>query len=181
MDQPARGEGVRDDDAPAEHTHSEHTHSGHAVTPSPDDRSRDKQLGELADRIVRVARRIEAHRFQDSLITPVSPLEALFLRYVDDHPGASPGVLARDLMVRSSNASAGLRSLERKGLITRSADRDDARVTRLFVTDDARRATARVRVEWAHLLSELLPPSVNVAGALHVLELLDDAPAEREP
>lgn len=84
-------------------------------------------------------------------------------------------------MVRSSNASAGLRSLERKGLITRAADRDDARVTRLFVTDDARRATARVRAEWAHLLSELLPPSVNVAGVLHVLELLDDAPAEREP
>ena len=175
MGQPARGEGVRDDDAPAEHTHS-----GHAVTPSPDDRSRDKQLGELADRIVRVARRIEAHRFQDSLITPVSPLEALFLRYVDDHPGASPGVLARDLMVRSSNASAGLRSLERKGLVTRSADRDDARVTRLFVTDDARRGTARVRVEWAHLLNELLPPSANVAEALHVLELLDDAPAERD-
>ena len=175
MDQPARGEGVRDDDAPAEHTHSEH-----AVTPSPDDRSRDKQLGELADRIVRVARRIEAHRFQDPLITPVSPLEALFLRYVDDHPGTSPGVLARDLMVRSSNASAGLRSLERKGLVTRSADRDDARVTRLFVTDDARRGTARVRVEWAHLLNELLPPSANVAEALHVLELLDDAPAERD-
>ncbi|MCT3016498.1 MarR family transcriptional regulator, partial [Propionibacterium freudenreichii] len=63
---------------------------------------------------------------------------------------------------------------------TRSADRDDARVTRLFVTDDARRGTARVRVEWAHLLNELLPPSANVAEALHVLELLDDAPAERD-
>lgn len=64
MDQPARGEGVHDDDAPAEHVRGEH-----AVTPSPDDRPRDKQLGELADRIVRVARRIEAHRFRDPLIT----------------------------------------------------------------------------------------------------------------
>ncbi|MDK9344101.1 hypothetical protein FAM22021_000773 [Propionibacterium freudenreichii] len=81
-------------------------------------------------------------------------------------------------MVRSSNASAGLRSLERKGLITAAPIGRRPRHP-LFVTDDARQRTAPRPRGMGPLLNELLPRRRMWREALHVLELLDDAPAER--
>jgi DNA-binding MarR family transcriptional regulator len=133
------------------------------------------QLGELADRIVRVARKIEVHRFQDPGITQLSSLEAMLLRYVDDHPGISPKQIAADLIMKGSNVSAGIRALQAKGLVTKTLDLHDARYTHLRVTAAARAGIARVRNEWGSLLQAQVPTDVDVTGAVELLALLDSA------
>jgi DNA-binding MarR family transcriptional regulator len=133
------------------------------------------QLGELADRIVRVARKIEVHRFQDPDITQLSSLEAMLLRYVDDHPGISPKQIAADLIMQGSNVSAGVRGLQAKGLVTKTLDLQDARYTHLRVTAAAREGIVRVRAEWGVLLEAQVPADTDVSGAVRLLALLDSA------
>jgi len=151
-----------------------------AAPPAPDAPDRLTQLGQLADLIVRVARRIEAHRFQDPGITPLGAVESMLLRYVDDHPGTSRTQVAADLVMQGSNASAGLRSLEAKGLVTRTADPHDGRVAHLNLTDEARQIAARVRAEWGSLLETLLPESTDVTAAVALLAALD-TPQDQQP
>lgn len=145
--------------------------SGRESQSGPPDRV--TQLGELADRIVRVARKIEAHRFQDPGITQLSSLEAMLLRYVDDHPGISPKQIAADLIMKGSNVSAGVRSLQEKGLVTKSLDVQDARYTHLRVTASAREGIGRVRAEWGSLLESQVPADVDMGGAVRLLAVLD--------
>lgn len=133
-------------------------------------------LGELADLVVRVARGIEAHRFRDPRITPLGPLESMVLRHIDDHPGIGPSRIAGDLVLKNSNVSASLRSLETKGLVRREPDPRDERCVRLFTTDAARRSTARVRREWGRLLDARIPADADVSPAVRLLEALEGSP-----
>lgn len=138
--------------------------------------SRTAELGDLAERILRVARRLDAYRFRDPGITQVSPVEAMLLRYIDDYPGTSPGAMARALLMRGSNVSSGLRSLEGKGLVRREADKADARVVHLFATDLAQVSVHKVRAEWGRMLAGQLPSDVDVTGLQRILATLDHAP-----
>ncbi|GAA2181404.1 hypothetical protein GCM10009785_16150 [Brooklawnia cerclae] len=140
--------------------------------PEPD---RGDDLGALADLTVRIARKLAAHRFQDPEIMPLSDLDGMVLRHIDDHPGISPSQLAADLVLQTSNASASLRSLEAKGFLTRVPDPSDGRCVQLFPTDAARRSSERVRAEWGRLLDPLVPPEADVPATVVLLRALDSS------
>jgi DNA-binding MarR family transcriptional regulator len=145
--------------------------TSNADSPVGDDRI--EQLGRLADLVLRTARKIEAHRLQDPRITPLTALESMVLRHVDDHPGTSPARVAEELVMKVSNVSAGLRGLEQKGLVAKAPDPHDARHVRLSVTDAARDSTIRVRAEWGRLLGAALPPDAEISGAVRLLTDLE--------
>jgi DNA-binding MarR family transcriptional regulator len=145
--------------------------TSNADSPVEDDRI--EQLGRLADLVLRTARKIEAHRLQDPRITPLTALESMVLRHVDDHPGTSPARVAEELVMKVSNVSAGLRGLEQKGLIAKAPAPHDARQVQLFVTTAARESTARVRAEWGRLLDAALSPGAEASEAIRVLTDLE--------
>lgn len=139
--------------------------------------TRNAALADLADLAVHLTRRLEARTFDDPRIVPLSPLESLVLRHVDRHPGISPSQLATDLALRSSNASAVLRSIESKGLLRRSPDPQDARQVHVHPTAAADAGITRVRAEWAHRLSALAreESTEDLATAVRVLSAAVDA------
>lgn len=143
------------------------------MTTSDDLTSRAESLAELADLVLHVARRISGHRFEDRRIVRLSQLESLALRHIDRQHGLSSSQLATDLGLRSSNASAVVRSLEAKQLITRTPDPEDRRAVRLHPTEVARENIRYVRGEWATLLEGALPRDASPSTAIEVLRQLE--------
>jgi len=136
---------------------------------------RDEALVELADRIVHIARKLNARTHQDPQIVPLSPLEALVLRHVDQNPGITSSHLAADLELRTSNASTVLRTLVEKSLLRRESDPDDRRAVRFALTDTAVDSVERLRTQWAESLGAALPGTADPAEALAVLRALEEA------
>jgi DNA-binding MarR family transcriptional regulator len=85
---------------------------------------------------------------------PVPMSGALMLGAIDRAGGqATPGWLARDLQMSTSNVAATLGSLEADGLITRGSDASDARKTLVRLTEAGRSVVAesrRTREAWLH-------------------------------
>ncbi|OBB99224.1 MarR family winged helix-turn-helix transcriptional regulator [Mycobacterium sp. 852002-40037_SCH5390672] len=83
---------------------------------------------------------------------PVALSDALVLGAIERHGGtASPGQLAEDLVMTTSNVAAALRSLEAAGLISRQRDSNDARRVHIELTEDGRRLVVddrRRRDDW---------------------------------
>ncbi|MBW0253636.1 MarR family winged helix-turn-helix transcriptional regulator [Cellulomonas sp. PS-H5] len=84
------------------------------------------------------------------------PTEFEVMRYVDARPGTSVGGVAAGLRLRQSNVSAAVRGLVARGLVERSADADDRRVTRLHPTPHARERRQPVEAGWARTLGAAL-------------------------
>lgn len=84
------------------------------------------------------------------------PTEFEVMRYVDAHPGTSVGGAAAALDLRQSNVSAAVRGLAERGLVERTPDEDDRRVTRLHPTPLARRRRDPVELGWATTLGTAL-------------------------
>jgi DNA-binding MarR family transcriptional regulator len=71
---------------------------------------------------------------------PVALSDALVLGAVERRGGtASPGQLAEDLLMTTSNVAAALRALEAAALISRQRDAHDARRVRIELTEPGRR------------------------------------------
>jgi DNA-binding MarR family transcriptional regulator len=132
-------------------------------------------LADLADRIVHIARKLNARPHRDLGIVPLSPLDALVLRHVDRHPEVSSTQLATDLELQTSNASTVLRRLVDKGLLARHPDPDDRRAARFTLTGTARDSITRLRAEWSRALSDALPETLNPEAVLAVLDALEDS------
>ncbi|MCV7089914.1 MarR family winged helix-turn-helix transcriptional regulator [Mycobacterium interjectum] len=83
---------------------------------------------------------------------PVALSDALVLGAIERRGGAvSPGQIAEDLVMTTSNVAAALRALEAAGLISRQRDANDARRVRIELTDDGRRLVVndrRRRDDW---------------------------------
>lgn len=83
---------------------------------------------------------------------PVALSDALVLGSIERHGGtASPGQLAEDLVMSTSNVAAALRSLEAAGLISRQRDSNDARRVHIELTEHGRRLVVgdrRRRDDW---------------------------------
>jgi DNA-binding MarR family transcriptional regulator len=119
------------------------------------DASRDDALADLADVVLSVARKIHARTSEASDAIPLTPLEALAMQHIDRRPGITSSEFAADLSLKSSNASAALRELERKGLVRRDPDPLDRRTVRVTATARAHENLLRVRRAWTNLLSGL--------------------------
>lgn len=137
--------------------------------------SGDEQAADLADVLISVARKIAARADEDPGFITLTPLESLVMRHIDKHPGITPSRIASAVGLRTSNASAALRSLEAKGFITREPDPRDRRTVHIHPTRAAADNLRRVRRVWHALLSPHLADPAATAGAVAFLTRLDDA------
>ncbi|WP_066912295.1 MarR family winged helix-turn-helix transcriptional regulator [Millisia brevis] len=116
---------------------------------------RERDLADLADSILGIARTISERGFRDRRIVPLSPLEALTLRHIRRNPGLTPTRIGTDLAVKSSNTSVALRDLERMHFIRREPDPHDRRSTRIYATAQAEESVRLVRAEMQSLFADL--------------------------
>lgn len=128
-------------------------------------------LGTLADLILRIARTVEPHRFG---LAPLTDTEAAVLHWIDANAGTSPSATASATNLQKSNVSVALKSLETRGLITRTRDDQDARLVRLSTTPQARRNIDHLYREWTTCLSDALDGDLDgVDEALAVLTRIE--------
>jgi DNA-binding MarR family transcriptional regulator len=102
----------------------------------------------------------------------VTGRERLFIRFVGQRAGISPGELADVLHVHPSSITAMLKRLERRGLVSRRADLVDGRSFRLALTRRGERiqATRAGTIEAAvrDALAAIDPDAASAAGELLV-------------
>lgn len=133
------------------------------------------QLADLAHYVLSVARDIRIYGHLDSDIIEITPLESLVMSHVERTPGTSPSRLCDEVGLRSSNASAVLRSLEAKGMIQRIPDAEDRRSVSLQATPLAARNLEKVRSEWARLLAPHVVNAIDLVPAIELLRALDES------
>ena len=82
--------------------------------------------------------------------------------------------MARFTGLQRSNLSTALRALEKRGLVKRRADPNDARAANLFPTRRATDNLARLRRQWAAQIHDALSGDVRRVGqAAEVLQTLE--------
>ena len=131
------------------------------------------RLFELADRVLAVARLIHAAKEPAFAAESWTPLESAVMRAIDRSPGTTAGEAAEATRLISSNFSRALRSLERKGLVRRESDPQDARRVRLHPTEKAHDNLQALREIWSDLLGGIVsdPTEIDVVvGVLHRIE-----------
>ncbi|MDQ1206699.1 MarR family winged helix-turn-helix transcriptional regulator [Microbacterium sp. SORGH_AS_0862] len=140
---------------------------------------RENALADLADVVLSVARKIHAQTSEASDAIPLTPLEALAMQHIDRRPGLTSSEFAAELSLKSSNASAALRELERKGLIRRDPDPADRRTVRVTATARASENLLRVRHTWASLLSDIPADADRLATTTELLRSAERQLSER--
>lgn len=128
----------------------------------------------VAESALRMSRRLEARKFEDPLIAPLTPLERLVIHYIDGHPGTSLSEVAEHLTLQTSNASAAVRRLVDLGLVARTHDPQDGRRLLLSPTRKAHANLARVHAEWGRAMAGADVADDDVAAAIRVLTAVDD-------
>lgn len=81
----------------------------------------DDPLAELADLMLNVGRLVRARTPSEADVVPLTETERTVMRVVDLFPGSSPSEIAARTHVQRTNVSAALRTLEEKGMVTRSS------------------------------------------------------------
>jgi DNA-binding MarR family transcriptional regulator len=135
------------------------------------DEKQTAQLFELADLILAVGRHIQASK--EAAAESGTPLEGAVMRFIDRHPGTTPGAAAEATQLISSNFSRALRGLERKGLVRRDADPDDARRVHLYPTGKAQENLRRLRETWTRLLDGIVTDSVEIDAVISTLQHIE--------
>jgi DNA-binding MarR family transcriptional regulator len=125
-------------------------------------------LAELADLVLNVGRLIRARTPSGVDAVPLTETERTVMRVVDLFPASSPSVIAARSRIQRTNVSAALRSLESKGMITRTSS--SGRGIRVMPTAYAASNLRRMRTAWARQLSPALGD--DLASVRHCVELL---------
>lgn len=146
-------------------------HGGSPPQPNP-------LLIQLADEVLQVARKLQAHPLQNPDIVPLTPLETLVLVHVHRHPGVSPSDLAHELALRMSNASTALRGLIEKGQVERKSDPSDGRAACLHLTPAAEQAVAFTHRQWHELLTQIDIAEHDIHATVRTLTTINTTLAE---
>jgi DNA-binding MarR family transcriptional regulator len=133
----------------------------------------DEQFADLADVILALARTISTDGHLDPRVIDLTATEINVMRFVDRHPGASPGAVAAATGLQRSNLSRALRELEAKGMIERSSVESDGRLCLLHSTDRAAANLERLRANWSRLLTAAGADRRNLTAALTLLTELE--------
>ncbi|KOV78225.1 MarR family transcriptional regulator [Nocardia sp. NRRL S-836] len=133
---------------------------------------------ELADLIAAVGRQIHAskevlHR------EPMTAVEITAMRFIDRNPGTSARTAAEATQQISSNFSRALRSLEKKGLVHREADAEDARRVRLYPTARAQENLRQLSTIWSDLLDGVVSDQDEVECMISALRRIETKLAEK--
>jgi DNA-binding MarR family transcriptional regulator len=129
----------------------------------------DRQLADLADVILALARTITTDVHADPLIVDLTATEVNVMRYVDRNPGVAPAIVAAATGLQRSNLSRTVRELEAKGMMTRIASEADGRQSRLYPTERAAENLKRLRAKWTQLLTAAGADRRNLKPALTML------------
>lgn len=143
----------------------------------PDDSARNRAdaMADLVDLVVNVAREVRHHGARDAAVVRLTSAEGNVMRYVDRHPGASPGVIAEATGLQRSNLSTALRGLEASGLVERRADDVDGRAVHVHPTPKAAENLRRLRREWAARVDAALGGEAeHLEGAVALLRALEE-------
>lgn len=128
-------------------------------------------LFELADSVLAISRYIHASKSFTS--HGWTPIESAVMRFVDRNPGTTASAAAEATQLISSNFSRALRTLEKKGLVRRDVDRDDARRVRLYPTDLARENLRRLHELWTGLLDGIVDDPADIERVNAVLRRIE--------
>lgn len=145
-------------------------HSAPTAAEGDDRFERFARLGDLAEAVQELARRLQNLDHADS--ADLAPVERMVMHQIDLSPGTTPGAIAAELRLKTSNTAAALRNLEERGFLTRTRDADDRRVVRLHATEAAHRNLDRVRAAWATALEPVFPAQVDPAELVRQLTLI---------
>ncbi|MDJ1134185.1 MarR family winged helix-turn-helix transcriptional regulator [Streptomyces iconiensis] len=143
------------------------------------DEKQTSQLFELADLILAVGRHI--HASKETAAESGTPLEGAVMRFIDRHPGTTPGAAAEATQLISSNFSRALRGLEKNGLVRRDVDEHDARRVRLYPTDKAQENLRRLRETWSRLLDGTVTDADEIAMVISTLQRIETQLAQNRP
>mgnify|MGYP001046200376 CR=1 FL=1 len=135
---------------------------------------RAEQLAEFAHLLLYVGRKLSLHTPDHSEVVPLSTLEGVCLEYIHRHPGTTSGDIASHLGLKSSNASAILRSMEAKGMVKREASAKDRRQVSVWLTPLAERSIDLIAQDWVRLLDPLAGDDGSLESALAMLQAIDD-------
>lgn len=134
------------------------------------------RLFELADLILAVGRQIHASKeFANREFASDSwtPLESAVMRFIDRNPGTSARAAAEATQLISSNFSRAVRGLEKKGLVHREPDQDDARRIRLYPTARAHENLRQLREIWSGLLDGIVSDPDEIEAVTSILRRIE--------
>ncbi|UNB54642.1 MarR family winged helix-turn-helix transcriptional regulator [Mycolicibacterium sp. YH-1] len=143
-----------------------------------DDGHTEDRMADLADLILALARTISTEAHLDAQVVELTATEINVMRFIDRHPGASPTAVAAATGLQRSNLSRAVRSLEEKGLVSRSVGGGDARQAQLNPTPRAEANLRRLRANWSRLLGNAGADRRNLDSALTLLAELEVGLAE---
>jgi DNA-binding MarR family transcriptional regulator len=130
--------------------------------------SRDDSLAELADLVLNVGRLIRGRTPSEANAVPLNETERTVMRVVDLFPGSSPSDIASRSGLLRTNVSAALRSLQDKGMITRSST--SGRHVVVAPTEVAAANLHQLRTAWSRQLSIALGDDLE--GVRECVDLL---------
>jgi DNA-binding MarR family transcriptional regulator len=151
-----------------------------AVTPTPATGTPAETSEAIAGRLRLSATRL-ARRLRQQADTGLSPSQLSALAVVERHGPLTLGALAEHEQVAPPSVTRVVAKLETDGFLTRQADPDDRRVTRVAVTTKGRNllvASRRRKTAWLTTRLESMDPDerARLADALDVLDALTTEP-----
>lgn len=111
-------------------------------------------LAELADLLLNVGRLVRARTPAVPEVVPMTETERHVMRVVDLYPGSSPSEIAARTHLQRTNVSAALRTLEDKGMVTRTAT--SGRGIAVAPTEKAADNLRTLRAAWSRDLAAAL-------------------------
>lgn len=140
---------------------------------------RASSLFELADSILAISRHIYATKA--FALHGWTPIESAVMRFVDRNPGTTARAAAEATQLISSNFSRALRGLEKKGVVRREVDDEDARRVRLYPTESAQRNLQLLHELWTNLLDGIIDDPAELDQVNAVLRRIEAALVGRGP
>lgn len=112
--------------------------------------------GEILIKVTHIKQLYEDYIYEDKDEIGLKPLEISLLLFLWNHKEQNT---ARDFcrlcMVPKSNASNGIRMLERKGMLRITTDKEDKKIRRLFITEKAERIARKIAEHQNEFLIEV--------------------------
>ncbi|WP_051209466.1 MarR family winged helix-turn-helix transcriptional regulator [Propionicicella superfundia] len=132
-------------------------------------------LAAVAELLFATSRKLRRLGHDAPDVVELTPLEAQVMQHIGRNPGTTPSRVAACIGLKSSNASAALRALERRGFIRREADAVDRRGVHLHPTRLAAENLTLMQAEWWRVLGPVLGSGQELTVAIDLLARIDAA------